>query len=106
MLIIGASGGVGTAFLQLGQLANLTMYGIASKSKHHILTEYGATPIDYHTQDFVEIIRQAEPDGLDNEEIPLVVPGGRRPWANRILLKRFGRDVLAFLQEDMAKGIE
>jgi NADPH:quinone reductase-like Zn-dependent oxidoreductase len=65
VLIIGASGGVGTAFLQLGKLANLRMYGIASKSKHHILTEYGATPIDYRTQDFVEVIRRAEPDGLD-----------------------------------------
>jgi NADPH:quinone reductase-like Zn-dependent oxidoreductase len=65
VLIIGASGGVGTAFLQLGKLADLTMYGIASKSKHHILTEYGATPIDYHTQDFVDVIRKAEPDGLD-----------------------------------------
>lgn len=65
VLIIGASGGIGTAFLQLGQLAELTMYGIASKSKHAILCEYGATPIDYHTQDFVEVIRQAEPQGLD-----------------------------------------
>jgi len=65
VLIIGASGGIGTAYLQLGKLANLTMYGIASKSKHNILTEYGATPIDYHTQDFVEVIRQAEPEGLD-----------------------------------------
>jgi NADPH2:quinone reductase len=49
----------------LGKLANLTMYGIASKSKHDILTEYGATPIDYRSQDFVEVIRKAEPDGLD-----------------------------------------
>jgi len=65
VLIIGASGGVGTALLELGQLATLKMYGIASKSKHHILTKYGATPIDYRTQDFVEVIRQAEPDGLD-----------------------------------------
>ena len=65
ILIIGASGGVGTALLQLGNLANLRMYGIASPSKHYILTEYGATPIDYHTQDFVEVIRQAEPEGLD-----------------------------------------
>ena len=65
VLIIGASGGIGTAFLQLGRLANLTMYGIASKSKHHVLTKYGATPIDYRTQDFVEVIRKAEPDGLD-----------------------------------------
>jgi NADPH:quinone reductase-like Zn-dependent oxidoreductase len=65
VLIIGASGGVGTAFLQLGKLADLKMYGIASKSKHPILVEYGATPIDYHTQDFVEVLRQAEPGGLD-----------------------------------------
>lgn len=65
VLIVGASGGVGTAFLQLGKLASLTMYGIASRSKHSALTELGAIPIDYHTQDFVEVIRQAEPDGLD-----------------------------------------
>jgi NADPH:quinone reductase-like Zn-dependent oxidoreductase len=65
VLIIGASGGIGTAFLQLGKLANLTMYGIASKSKHPILIEYGAIPIDHRTQDFVEVIRKAEPDGLD-----------------------------------------
>jgi NADPH:quinone reductase-like Zn-dependent oxidoreductase len=65
ILIIGASGGIGTAFLQLGRLANLSMYGIASKSKHAILAEYGATPIDYCTQDFVQVIRRAEPGGLD-----------------------------------------
>lgn len=65
VLIIGASGGIGTAFLQLGRLANLTMYGTASKNKHPILAEYGATPIDYRTEDFVEVIRRAEPAGLD-----------------------------------------
>jgi NADPH:quinone reductase-like Zn-dependent oxidoreductase len=65
VLIIGASGGIGTAFLQLGKLANLEMYGVASPGKHGVLIEYGATPIDYHTQDFVEVIRQAEPYGLE-----------------------------------------
>lgn len=65
VLIIGASGGVGTAFLQLGKLADLKMYGIASGRKHGTLTELGAVPIDYHTQDFVEVIRQAEPEGID-----------------------------------------
>jgi len=64
-LIIGASGGVGTAFLQLGKLAGLKMYGLASPSKHAALDEYGAIPIDYHTQDFVQVIQQAEPEGLD-----------------------------------------
>ena len=64
-LIIGASGGIGTALLQLGKLAGLKMYGLASPGKHSILTEYGAIPIDYHSQDFVEEIRRMEPDGLD-----------------------------------------
>jgi NADPH:quinone reductase-like Zn-dependent oxidoreductase len=64
-LIVGASGGIGTAYLQLGRLAGLTLYGLASKSKHAILSEYGAKPIDYKSEDFVEVIRQAEPEGLD-----------------------------------------
>jgi NADPH:quinone reductase-like Zn-dependent oxidoreductase len=64
-LIIGASGGIGTALLQLGRLVGLKLYAIASQRKHAILTAYGATPIDYCTQDFVAVIRRAEPDGLD-----------------------------------------
>jgi len=55
-LLVGASGGVGTAFLQLGVLADLKMYGLASSSKHKVLTDYGATPIDYRTQDFVDVL--------------------------------------------------
>ena len=65
VLIVGASGGVGTAFLQLGQLAGLKMYGLASASKQQILRRYGAVPIDYRSQDFVGVLRQAEPGGLD-----------------------------------------
>ncbi len=65
VLIIGASGGVGTAILEIGRLAQLTMYGLASPSKHGALTELGAIPVDYHTQDFVQVIRQAEPEGID-----------------------------------------
>ena len=65
VLLIGSSGGVGTAFLQLGKLAGLKMYGLASPSKYHSLDEYGAMPIDYHTQNFVEVLNQAEPEGID-----------------------------------------
>jgi NADPH:quinone reductase-like Zn-dependent oxidoreductase len=64
-LLVGASGGVGTAFLQLGKLADIKLYGLASPSKHNVLTQYGATPIDYHTQNFIEVIWQVEPEGLD-----------------------------------------
>lgn len=65
VLVIGASGGVGTAFLQLGRLAGLKMYGLASTAKHGILRQWGAIPIDYRSQDFTEVIHQAEPQGLD-----------------------------------------
>jgi NADPH:quinone reductase-like Zn-dependent oxidoreductase len=64
-LIVGASGGVGTAFLQLGQLAGLRMYGLASRSKHAVLAAYGAVPIDYRTEDVVKVMGAAEPAGLD-----------------------------------------
>jgi NADPH:quinone reductase-like Zn-dependent oxidoreductase len=65
VFINGASGGVGTALLQLGKLAGLKMFGTASQSRHNLLTELGALPIDYHTQDFVQVIHQADPNGLD-----------------------------------------
>lgn len=88
-LIIGASGGIGTALLQLGGLANLKLYGIASQGKHPILTALGATPIDYRTQDFAQVIRQAEPQGLD-----VVVDGMMRIeyiQPSLALLRRGGR---------------
>lgn len=107
VLIIGASGGIGTAFLQLGKLANLTMYGIASKSKHAILIEYGATPIDYRTEDFVDVICRAEPGGLDavfdgmggdyiDRAFPLLRRGGvlvgyGNPLSKRGLLRDLGK---------------
>jgi len=65
VLINGASGGMGTALLELGKLAGLKMYGTASRNKHNILTQYGFIPIDYHTEDFVDVIRQTEPSGLN-----------------------------------------
>jgi NADPH:quinone reductase-like Zn-dependent oxidoreductase len=53
ILVHGAAGGVGTAFLELGHLAGLVMYGTASKPKHRLVTRLGATPIDYQSEDFV-----------------------------------------------------
>lgn len=65
VVLVGASGGIGTALLQLGKLADLKMYGLASPAKHAILAEYGAIPIDYHSPDWMQEIRQSEPAGLD-----------------------------------------
>jgi NADPH:quinone reductase-like Zn-dependent oxidoreductase len=52
ILIHGAGGGLGTAFLELGHLAGLEMYGTASKAKHALVSRLGAMPIDYHAEDF------------------------------------------------------
>ena len=56
ILVHGAAGGMGTAFLELGHLAGLKMYGTASKPKHALVQRLGATPIDYRAEDFVERI--------------------------------------------------
>ncbi len=65
VLINGASGGVGTALLDLGRLEGLTMYGTASANKHDIIKKFGAIPIDYNSENFIEFIGEREPDGLD-----------------------------------------
>ena len=65
ILITGASGGVGSALLDIGMLENLKLYGTASLEKHEALKQFGAFLIDYKTQDFVEIIRKEIPKGLD-----------------------------------------
>jgi NADPH:quinone reductase-like Zn-dependent oxidoreductase len=53
ILVHGAGGGLGTAFLELGGLAGLVMYGTASEAKQALVLSLGATPIDYRTEDFV-----------------------------------------------------
>ena len=65
ILIHGAAGGVGTALLQLGKLAGVQMYGTASRTKHQLLEQYGATPIDYKAEDFVKRILTLTGDGID-----------------------------------------
>ena len=65
VLINGASGGVGTALLDLGKLEGLIMYGTASANKHDIIKKYGAFPIDYNSENFIDFICKREPDGLD-----------------------------------------
>src|SRR5512142_1012679 len=64
-LIHGASGGVGSALLQLGRLAGLEMYGTCSPRGASTVTELGATAIDYQNQDFVQGIRRLTGDGVD-----------------------------------------
>ncbi|HJQ98819.1 MAG TPA: zinc-binding dehydrogenase, partial [Candidatus Polarisedimenticolaceae bacterium] len=86
----GASGGVGTALLQLGRLTGLEMYGTCSSSGAAVVRELGATPIDYKSQDFVKEIRRLTQDGVDVVFDPL---GGGHLWQSRKALRSGGKVV-------------
>jgi NADPH:quinone reductase-like Zn-dependent oxidoreductase len=57
ILVHGASGGVGAAFLQLAQRAGVECYGTASAEKRDLVTKFGGHPIDYRGENFVKVIR-------------------------------------------------
>ena len=65
VLIHGAAGGIGTALLQLGKIAEMEMYGTASTGKQELVANLGATPIDYRKENFVERIYKLTGDGVD-----------------------------------------
>jgi NADPH:quinone reductase-like Zn-dependent oxidoreductase len=65
LLVIGASGGVGTAFLDLGRQAGLETAGLASAAKHEPLREFGAFLVDYHDPGFIDAIKESTPAGFD-----------------------------------------
>jgi NADPH:quinone reductase-like Zn-dependent oxidoreductase len=58
VLVHGAAGGVGIAFLQLARLAGVTVHGTASAGKHDLVREQGGRPIDYRGEDFVSVVRE------------------------------------------------
>jgi NADPH:quinone reductase-like Zn-dependent oxidoreductase len=89
MLVQGAAGGVGIALLQLGNLAGLEMYGTASEHDHGLVSELGATPIDYRNEDFVERIRSLTGDGVD--AVFDLVSGARQLRRSYRALRKGGR---------------
>ena len=90
VLIHGASGGVGTALLQLGRLAGLEMYGTCSSGGALAVSQLGGVPIDYKHQDFVQEIHRLTNDGVNAIFDPL---GGSHMWYSRRALRPGGRVV-------------
>jgi len=90
VLIHGASGGVGTALLQLGRLAGLEMYGTCSARGAAAVSELGGIPIDYRNQDFVQEIHRLADEGVDAVFDPI---GGAHLWRSREALRPGGRVV-------------
>ncbi|WP_165972332.1 medium chain dehydrogenase/reductase family protein [Paenibacillus piri] len=65
IVVLGASGAIGTALLQLGRISGLDMVGTASGTKHNFVSSLGAIPIDYRHADYVREIKNIRPDGVD-----------------------------------------
>jgi NADPH:quinone reductase-like Zn-dependent oxidoreductase len=66
ILVIGASGTVGTALLDLARHLGLKAIGTCSAANLPVVERFGATAIDYHAGDFVASVRQitaARPGG-------------------------------------------
>ena len=101
LLVHSAAGGVGTAALQLGKLAGLSMFGTASAPKHELVATLGAVPIDYRTENFVDRIRHFAPEGLDCVLDPI---GGKQWWASYSCLRRRGSLVCFGAQAAISKG--
>ena len=90
VLFHGASGGVGTALLQLGRLAELQMYGTCSSRGARAVSDLGAISIDYQHQDVVEEIRRLTSEGVDAVFDPI---GGAHLWHSRRALRPGGKVV-------------
>jgi NADPH2:quinone reductase len=90
VLIHGAAGGVGSALLQLGRLAELQMYGTCSSRGAPAVSDMGGIPIDYRDQDFVKEIHRLTRDGVDVVFDPI---GGAHTWHSRTVLRPGGRVV-------------
>jgi NADPH2:quinone reductase len=90
VLIHGASGGVGSALMQLGCVAGLQMYGTCSARAASAVSEMGCIPIDCEHQDFVKEIRHLTGDGVDAVFDPIA---GAHLWESRKALRRGGKVV-------------
>lgn len=88
VLVHGAAGGVGCAVLDVGSHLGLRVFGTASAGKHHVVLDRGGSPIDYRTEDFVQVVRErtggrgvdAVIDGIGGEHLvksaKALAPGG------------------------------
>src|SRR5450755_997945 len=62
ILVIGASGTVGTALLDLARHLGLKAIGTCSAANLPVVERFGATAIDYHAGDFVASVRRLTAD--------------------------------------------
>ena len=64
ILIHGAAGAVGRALLEMGRIFTARMFATDHRRNFDLIKEYGAVPIDYEDQDFVEVIASQTENGV------------------------------------------
>ncbi|OLY95008.1 zinc-binding oxidoreductase [Cnuella takakiae] len=89
VLILGASGGVGSLGIQLAKSRGAKAIGVASARNHAFMTELGAVgSIDYNSPQLAEEVKRFVPEGVDlifdcasgdtlTNSLPALKPGGR-----------------------------
>src|SRR5215813_6108942 len=101
VVIHGAAGGVGSALLQLGQLAGLEMYGTCSSRGASAVSDLGGMPIDYQHLDFVKEIHRITSEGVD---VVFDGIGGAHIWRSRQALRPGGTVVVYGLTSLLREG--
>ncbi len=101
LLAHGAGGGTGSAIVEVANLAGVKVYGTASKAKFDLVEAKGGFPIDYKTQDFVEVLHAREPSGVDFVVDPI---GGDVTARSLGLLKPGGKLVSTAMIQSIQDG--
>lgn len=101
VLIHGATGGVGSALLQLGRLAGLEIYGTCSSRAASVVSDLGGIPIDYRQLDFVTEIHRLTGEGVD---VVFDGIGGTHIWRSRKALRAGGTVVAYGLTSSLSGG--
>jgi NADPH:quinone reductase-like Zn-dependent oxidoreductase len=101
LLVHGAGGGTGSAVVEVASLAGVKVYGTASKAKHGLVEAKGGVPIDYKAQDFVELLQDREPGGVNFVVDPI---GGDVTARSLVLLKPGGKLISTAMIQSFQQG--
>jgi NADPH:quinone reductase-like Zn-dependent oxidoreductase len=116
ILVHGAAGGVGLAFLQLAEhIGGVTVFGTASASNHDLVRRHGAIAIDYRTQDFANVVRATVDthgeinastayDKYGTVDAAFDPLGGPHFWRSYAVLRRGGGRLVAYGQSEALRG--
>ncbi|GAA1396647.1 medium chain dehydrogenase/reductase family protein [Kitasatospora putterlickiae] len=101
VLVHGASGGVGTAFLELAALAGVTVYGTCSAARAEQVQALGGHPVD-RAGDFLRVVR-----GLPGGAVDAVFdPIGGRHFLRSYQAVRRGGVMVGFGQNAALRGTD